>query len=256
MDDPSGPSQAEPAPDRSQAAQSPEGRTQEADDRDQRADDRDLGADDRDRASEARDERARARDEQAAIDREEASRDRLGGASDRKHAADDRDAATAERGTSAKELKESFTDELTGARRREAGYLELEREIAKAIRTKRPFTLAFIDVDGLKAINDSRGHAAGDQLLRQVVDAMRTTLRSYDLIVRYGGDEFLCSLPDLNVELAAKRFEAVKATLAAANASITVGFAELEGVDDSLEAVIARADAELYRARERNNSAR
>ena len=65
--------------------------------------------------------------------------------------------------------------------------------MARAKRTQRSFVLAFIDVDGLKTTNDSLGHAAGDELLRRVVDTVRDHLRSYDLIVRFGGDEFLCA---------------------------------------------------------------
>lgn len=54
--------------------------------------------------------------------------------------------------------------------------------------------LAFIDVDNLKAKNDSLGHPAGDKLLRDTADSIRAHLRSYDLLIRFGGDEFLCGL--------------------------------------------------------------
>ena len=114
-----------------------------------------------------------------------------------------------------------------------------------------PFTLAFIDVDGLKGVNDSLGHTAGDQLLRATASAIRARLRPYDVIVRYGGDEFLCGLLDLDMAAAAERFELVKADLAATQqASVTIGLAEVEA-DDALEELIARADEALYRERER-----
>jgi len=71
-----------------------------------------------------------------------------------------------------------------------------------------------VDVDGLKAMNDSRGHAAGDQLLREIADSIRAHLRPYDLSVRYGGDEFLCALPDMTMAEAAERFALVNAHLA------------------------------------------
>jgi diguanylate cyclase (GGDEF)-like protein len=108
--------------------------------------------------------------------------------------------------------------------------------------------LAFVDVDGLKATNDSLGHAAGDRLLREIVGRIRAHLRSYDLIVRYGGDEFACLLT-LSTSETARRFEMVRAELAeAGQGSITVGLAELRP-QDSVEDLIARADQALYRQR-------
>jgi len=101
--------------------------------------------------------------------------------------------------------------------------------------------LAFIDVDNLKAVNDSRGHAAGDKLLRDVANAVRAHVRSYDLLIRFGGDEFVCGLADLSMSAASTRFDRVNAELAALHASIGVGLAEL-GEHDELEDLLARAD--------------
>jgi diguanylate cyclase (GGDEF)-like protein len=123
--------------------------------------------------------------------------------------------------------------------------VELEREMMRAKRTGHPFVVAFLDVDGLKAINDSLGHDAGDQLLRRVVDCTRSQLRSYDLIVRFGGDEFVCGLSNLRQREATERFERINASLAEHDSSITVGLAELED-GDSLVELIARADKALY----------
>ena len=122
----------------------------------------------------------------------------------------------------------------------------MEREMARAKRTKQPFTLAFIDIDDLKGTNDSSGHAAGDQRLRETADSIRAHLRSYELIVRFGGDEFLCGMLDVSMADAAKRFSLVNADLATAQrACVTAGLAELEA-DDALEDLIARADEALY----------
>ena len=232
-------------------------------DRDRRADARDRASDIRDAHAEARDERADVREETsdtfdagAASDRVGAKRDRRGGLGDRRQAADDRGSAAADRRISGKELAASTIDELTGARGRDAGWVELKRELGKAKRLIQPFTLAFIDVDGLKETNDSLGHLAGDELLRRVVNAVRANLRAYDLIVRYGGDEFVCSLPDLSLEEATKRFTVVDKELAKENASITFGLAELQSADDSLEALVARADEALYKARQQKTSTR
>lgn len=238
-------------------------------DRDRIAEGRDERAQAHDDESEARDDRAAARDARAearegtghgidpgaAADRAGALRDRRGGASDRTQAADDREAASADRALSARERAASSVDELTGAHRREAGVVALERELLRAKRTKQPFALAFVDIDGLKGINDSRGHAAGDKLLCGTASAIRDHLRDYDLIVRFGGDEFLCALLDVTMAEAAKRFSLVNADLGAEHqASITVGLAELEA-DDALADLIARADEAMYGERQRLRAA-
>jgi diguanylate cyclase (GGDEF)-like protein len=232
-------------------------RDRTADDRDRRGDDRDLVSDRRDETAAARDRRAEEREQSsdlfdpgAASDRVGARRDREGSASDRMQAEDDRRAASADRAISTRERAASFIDGLTGVHRREAGIAELKREMARAKREKRPLVVAYLDVDGLKAINDSLGHAAGDRVLREVGGSLRAHLRDYDLIIRWGGDEFLCGLVGLSVEDAVARFELVHSHLAASDrASITVGFAELKA-DDSLQTLVARADASLYKQRE------
>lgn len=247
----------------SPADQQPASGDQPVHDRDLTADDRDRTADAHDQASQARDHRSDARDERAeerertqpydptaAADRAGAKRDRQGSANDRKHAEHDRVAAATDRALSARERDALLVDGLTGVHRREAGLLELEREILKARRTGHAFVLAFLDVDGLKTTNDTAGHAAGDELLRRVVESVRDVLRDYDLIVRYGGDEFLVGVMDLPATEAAVRFEAANARLAVdQGASMSVGLAELAPAD-SLADLIARADTAMYEARQ------
>jgi diguanylate cyclase (GGDEF)-like protein len=166
------------------------------------------------------------------------------------HAAEDRKASARDRVMSAEERATSSIDELTGAYRRDAGVLEIEREITRAKRNSRPLTLAFIDLDGLKSTNDSLGHAAGDELLRRTVYRTRAQLRSYDLIVRFGGDEFICVLSDLDMAETSRRFDAIKADLAEnKEGSIKVGLAELR-LEDSAQDLIARADNALYKGLE------
>lgn len=110
--------------------------------------------------------------------------------------------------------------------------------------------LGFLDVDGLKAVNDTHGHSAGDDLLRQVTKVVRARLRQFDLIVRYGGDEFLFSAVGLSLPEAVERMHEVdSALLRSDNATITVGMTKAQ-TGDTLTAVIDRADAELYRQRE------
>jgi diguanylate cyclase (GGDEF)-like protein len=129
--------------------------------------------------------------------------------------------------------------------------MELEREIARTRRTTQPLVLAFVDVDGLKAINDSKGHAAGDRMLLEVANMFRAQLRSHDLIIRYGGDEFVCAISGLNLADAATRLAGVHKALAEApeHGSVTIGLAELRE-DESPADLVARADAALYRERQ------
>jgi diguanylate cyclase (GGDEF)-like protein len=179
---------------------------------------------------------ARAR---AAADREEAARDRERAARDRLQARADREALL-------RELALSETDALTGARTRAAGLADLDGEIDRARRTDTVLMVAYVDVVALKAVNDERGHAAGDALLQRVVRAIRDHLRPYDLIVRLGGDEFLCVMPGATDESVHQRFADVQAALALEPdpGEIRAGFATL-GSRDAPAELIARADANL-----------
>jgi diguanylate cyclase (GGDEF)-like protein len=210
---------------------------------------RQEAAADRSRASQDRGAGANERTE-AEQDRNTALADRGAGASERSEAELDRNTALADRGAAAKERQRSSLDGLTGTYLRGPGSVELEREIARTRRAEQPLVLAFVDVDGLKAINDSRGHGAGDRVLLDVANALRATLRSHDLIIRYGGDEFACVISGLNASDASKRLALVNAALAEAPepASVTVGVTELQP-RDSPEDLLARADAALYRER-------
>ena len=152
---------------------------------------------------------------------------------------------------SAQDRTTSSIDELTGAYHRDAGIAELRRDLARAKRTKHPFVLAFVDVDNLKGTNDSLGHAAGDRHLRETADSIRTHLRFYDLIIRFGGDEFLCGLVDVTMSMAAERFARVNEDLSAnQQPCITVGLAKL-GAEEGLEDLIGRADEAMYENRRR-----
>jgi diguanylate cyclase (GGDEF)-like protein len=95
-----------------------------------------------------------------------------------------------------RETELSNTDSLTGLMNSRAFYRQATTELLRARRYQRPFTLAYIDVDDFKQVNDSHGHMTGDQLLRTVADTLRTRLRSTDLIARLGGDEFAALLPE------------------------------------------------------------
>jgi diguanylate cyclase (GGDEF)-like protein len=128
--------------------------------------------------------------------------------------------------------------------------LLLEREINRAHHGNGQLVIAYVDVDGLKKVNDALGHVAGDGLLRDVAGAIQEHLRAYDTLVRVGGDEFVCALGDCTRIVARGRFQAIRATLQQTQpvASITVGLAELRPTD-TLEQLIKRADADFYQAK-------
>lgn len=258
-------------------------RDEHADERDRDAEQRDRAADQRDRAAEESErgagrtsdslsrsalarrdgaaDRRRASDDrragasersQAELDRDTALADRGSGATERSHAGLDRNTALADRGASAQERVDAAMDGLTGVYLRGAGFRRLEEEIARARAAKEPLVVAFVDVDSLKAINDARGHSAGDRMLRAVAQALRAELRPQDLIIRYGGDEFVCALTGVDLVGAERRLARANAVLAASSeqGSVTVGLAQLQP-EESCADLVARADAELYRTRQR-----
>ena len=93
----------------------------------------------------------------------------------------------------------ALTDRLTGLSNRHAGEQALERELARARRTKAVFSLAVVDIDRFKLVNDRFGHATGDEVLKQVSTVLTSIFRASDLAVRWGGDEFLVLLPDVTI---------------------------------------------------------
>ena len=224
---------------------------------------RDLAAQARDDAADARDRAAETRERLAfeaghlseAVTslrafRAEGAALRRQAATERIAAAADREAAAADRARAAADRRYADLDELTGVFRRGPGELALAHEIDRSRRAGRPLVAAVVDVDALKAVNDSLGHAAGDDLLRDVPRAITSVLRSYDVVVRWGGDEFVCALSGVSLDVATDRFAEMRRRFAALRpgASISAGLARLAD-DDTLESLIARADAALYRTR-------
>jgi diguanylate cyclase (GGDEF)-like protein len=148
---------------------------------------------------------------------------------------------------------EAAVDELTGVLRRAAGLDQLQREVRRALRFEdHKLVVAFCDLDDLKVVNDTRGHAAGDALLREMAAGLRRRLRAYDLVIRWGGDEFVCSLPGAGLEAAQRAMEDIRTEVRArTGCSFSAGFTEL-GPNDDAESLVARADADYYERRRRD----
>ncbi len=195
--------------------------------------------------------------EHASAVRERATQVRARGATDRAAAAKDRHAAAQDREESAGDRKQAWdalrlahVDELTGAYIRGIGLVALQNEVDRARRDDGTLVLAFVDVDGLKAVNDRDGHAAGDALLRAAASAMRSRMRSYEPIVRFGGDEFVCTFGGMSMISVQDRFKEIQGVLdhSPNPGTLAVGLAALQA-EDSLDDLLNRADMALIEAR-------
>jgi diguanylate cyclase (GGDEF)-like protein len=234
------------------------GRARTARNRDLRTRNRDRTADTREEARPARepsaDDRARASSEPEASFLEQLQQLGAAAAADRGRAENDRANAARERTRLEAKLHAAYLDQLTGAYGRELGRQTLSNEIDRARRTDGRFVLAFVDVDGLKAVNDRDGHAAGDRVLETVVQAIRTRLRSFDPIIRYGGDEFVIGLSGTDLAQAERRFDLIGVAIEAdARVSISVGLAALAD-GDTPDELTERADAAMLEVKATHHS--
>jgi diguanylate cyclase (GGDEF)-like protein len=141
----------------------------------------------------------------------------------------------------------SITDPLTGLLDRQGLWEAARKAIATCRRTGRPLTLAQLDLDEFKAVNDSFGHAAGDRLLRECGDSWTAELGGEQVLARVGGDEFLLLLPGSDLDAAERLLERLRFR---SPAPWSHGTAQLRA-DDDLDACLLRADAALYAAKAR-----
>lgn len=146
--------------------------------------------------------------------------------------------------------QQAQTDPLTGLLNRGQWQREAERLIHVAQRSAVPLSVAIIDVDHFKDINDSQGHQAGDKALIAISTLFRAGLRASDLVGRMGGDEFMILLMGSSAADAALRLEALKAqSLSKLGITLSIGVSELSPQCAGLEALLVRADQCLYRAK-------
>lgn len=150
------------------------------------------------------------------------------------------------------------TDSLTGVANRRAFFERSEREIERARRFGRPLTVLMIDIDHFKRVNDTYGHAIGDEVLTKLAQRCRQQLRMVDVFGRYGGEEFAALLSEADVNDACIVAERLRKTIStpihtdagAVSVTTSMGIAALDPANPDLDTVLQRADQALYRAKE------
>jgi diguanylate cyclase (GGDEF)-like protein len=138
-------------------------------------------------------------------------------------------------------------DELTGLLNRRAWTDELPRVLEQARQGGRPVSVCMMDLDHFKAFNDTRGHQAGDRLLKEAAAAWQSRLRESDILARYGGEEFIVLLPGTDLDGACAIMNRLRESTPAAQ-TFSGGVAAWDRAETSDE-LIARADTALYEAK-------
>ena len=143
-------------------------------------------------------------------------------------------------------------DALTGLANRLAFYEVAKAELARSARHERPLTLVYIDCDRFKEVNDTRGHAEGDRVLKAVGSALSNAIRKTDLTARLGGDEFAVLYPELDAARTQEVVNKLQSQLGAAMrdggwpVTFSIGVVTCERVPASVEELIHRADQLMY----------
>ncbi|MBI4537812.1 MAG: diguanylate cyclase [candidate division NC10 bacterium] len=154
----------------------------------------------------------------------------------------------------------AITDPLTGLANHRQFYDQLAREFRRCQRYGRPLTLLMLDIDKFKQFNDTFGHLAGDQALRETAEVLRQNARSVDILARYGGEEFAIILPETEDVRALVQAERVRVAVAghsfsgleggaAKGVTVSIGLAALNPTMKRIEELVQAADAALYRAK-------
>lgn len=151
-------------------------------------------------------------------------------------------------------------DFLTNLLNRAEILAALQRELSRSEREVKPAAVIMADLDHFKRINDSLGHSAGDAVLKEVAQRLKSGLRPYDVAGRYGGEEFLLVLPSCNLENATRRADQIRRVVSSeaivtpfGTTSITISMGITVGdsaLQPSVENLLQQADRALYRAKE------
>ena len=154
------------------------------------------------------------------------------------------------------------TDVLTGLCNRRNFYLESEKLAKLSMRGARPLCLLMLDIDFFKKINDTYGHDAGDEILRQFAVVGQSAVRSTDIFARFGGEEFVLLLPDTDVATAEVVAERLRAQIEASctnyedkciRLTCSIGLAD-NGSEYSIDEMLKRADGGLYTAKQQGRN--
>jgi len=170
--------------------------------------------------------------------------------------------------TSQKKMEEQLrklatTDSLTGAFNRRHFYTLAENEISRAQRNGQPLTFMALDIDHFKKINDTFGHAGGDEALKRAVERISAQLRSIDILARFGGEEFSICVPETSSEGAMVLAERIRQEIADMSVewevisfgfTISIGVSEWRADDGNIDDVLERADQGLYQAKTRGRN--
>jgi len=149
----------------------------------------------------------------------------------------------------------SQTDYLTGIANNREFYQQANAELQRANRSSRPISLAYIDLDGFKEINDRLGHRAGDALLRTVAQVFQATIRKTDTLARLGGDEFAILLPATGQAGARCIMQRLQRAFlkrmgeSQIHVTLSAGVITFANLPDSVDEMIHQADALMYRAK-------
>ncbi len=155
----------------------------------------------------------------------------------------------------------ALTDSLTGIYNRRYLMVHLEKLLKKNFDAKKALCVLVLDIDNFKQINDAYGHGVGDEILKIFAERVPQRLRSFDLVARLGGEEFVVILPDVNLDMAIhvaerlrhgicdKSFK-VSAPEGKIKVSVSIGAALIDAGNMTVEEVLKRADVELYKAKE------
>jgi len=144
------------------------------------------------------------------------------------------------------------TDALTKIANSRRFYFELANELERSSRYGHIFSLAYIDIDDFKLINDTLGHVVGDKLLKEVANSLKDTLRNSDIVARLGGDEFACLLPETAQVAAKSAFIKVREHLQESmkerhwSVSFSIGLVTFEVIPKNIKEAIGIADNLMY----------